>query len=47
MEKIRKNMHVFMHHVQNRHVLMLSCIKHTCFHVFSPFSAYFSPMFKT
>ena len=22
---------------------MLSCIKHACFHVFSPFSAYFSP----
>ena len=22
---------------------MLSCIKHACFQVFSPFSAYFSP----
>ena len=22
---------------------MLSCIKHACFHVFSPFSAYFFP----
>ena len=22
---------------------MLSCIKHACFHVFYPFSAYFSP----
>ena len=22
---------------------MLSCIKHACFHVFSPFSAYFLP----
>ena len=22
---------------------MLLCIKHACFHVFSPFSAYFSP----
>ena len=31
MEKILVNMHVF----------MLSCIKHACFHVFSPFSAYF------
>ena len=29
MEKIHENMHVF----------MLSCIKHACFHVFSPFSA--------
>ena len=25
------------------HVFMLSCIKHACFHVFSPFSAYFFP----
>ena len=33
MEKIHKNIHVF----------MLSCIKQACFHVFSPFSAYFSP----
>ena len=33
MEKIHKNIRVF----------MLSCIKHACFHVFSPFSAYFSP----
>ena len=35
MEKIHNNMHVF----------MLSCIKHACLHVhvFSPFSAYFSP----
>ena len=33
MEKIHKNSRVF----------MLSCIKHACFHVFSPFSAYFSP----
>ena len=33
MEKIHKNISVF----------MLSCIKHACFHVFSPFSAYFSP----
>ena len=33
MEKIHKNIHVF----------MLSCIKHACFLVFSPFSAYFSP----
>ena len=32
MEKIHKNIRVF----------MLSCIKHACFHVFSPFSAYFS-----
>ena len=31
MEKIHENMHVF----------MLSCIKHACLHVFSPFSAYF------
>ena len=31
MEKIHDNMHVF----------MLSCIKHACFDVFSPFSAYF------
>ena len=23
--------------------IMLSCIKHACFHVFSPFSAYFFP----
>ena len=33
MEKLHKNIRVF----------MLSCIKHACFHVFSPFSAYFSP----
>ena len=33
MEKIHKNIRVF----------MLSCTKHACFHVFSPFSAYFSP----
>ena len=33
MEKIHKNIRVF----------MLSCIKHACFHVFSPFSAYFFP----
>ena len=33
MEKIHENMHVF----------MLSCIKHACCHVFSPFSAYFTP----
>ena len=33
MEKIHKNSRVF----------MLSCIKHACFHVFSPFSAYFFP----
>ena len=33
MEKIHENIRVF----------MLSCIKHTCFHVFSPFSAYFFP----
>ena len=33
MEKIHKNIRVF----------ILSCIKHACFHVFSPFSAYFSP----
>ena len=33
MEKIHKNIRVF----------MLSCIKYACFHVFSPFSAYFSP----
>ena len=33
MEKIHKNIRVF----------MLSCIKHACFHVFSPFSAYFPP----
>ena len=33
MEKIHKNIRVF----------MLACIKHACFHVFSPFSAYFSP----
>ena len=33
MEKIHKNISVF----------MLSCIKHACFHVFSPFSAYFFP----
>ena len=33
MEKIHKNIRVF----------MLSCIKHACFHIFSPFSAYFSP----
>ena len=31
MEKIHKNIRVF----------MLSCTKHACFHVFSPFSAYF------
>ena len=29
--------------VKNISVFMLSCIKHACFHVFSPFSAYFSP----
>ena len=34
MEKIHKN---------NIHVFMLSCIKHACFHVFSPFGAYFFP----
>ena len=33
MEKIHKNIRVF----------MLSCIKHVCFHVFSPFSAYIFP----
>ena len=33
MEKMHKNISVF----------MLSCIKHACFHVFSPFSAYFFP----
>ena len=33
MEKIHKSIRVF----------MLSCIKHACFHVFSPFSAYFFP----
>ena len=33
MEKIHKNICVF----------MLSCIKHACFRVFSPFSAYFFP----
>ena len=33
MEKIHKNIRVF----------MLSCIKHACFRVVSPFSAYFSP----
>ena len=33
MEKIHKNIRVF----------MLSCIKHACFHVFSPFSAYTFP----
>ena len=33
MEKIHKNIRVF----------MLSCIKYACFHVFSPFSAYFFP----
>ena len=25
------------------HVFMLACVKHACFHVFSPFSAHFSP----
>ena len=29
------------------HVFMLSCIKHTCFHVFYPFSAYFFPHDKS
>ena len=33
MEKIHENMHVF----------MLLCIKHACFRVFSPFSAYLFP----
>ena len=28
---------------KNFRVFMLSCIKHARFHVFSPFSAYFSP----
>ena len=28
---------------ENMHVVMLSCIKHACFHVFSPFRANFSP----
>ena len=38
MEKIHKNMHLFMYKTG-----MLSCIKHACFHVFYPFSAYFFP----
>ena len=32
-----------MEKIHKTFVFMLSCIKHACFHVFSPFSAYFSP----
>ena len=44
MEKIHDNVHVlYMKHTRSIHESMKTCMFYACFHVFSPFSAYFSP----
>ena len=47
MEKIHENMHVLYMKHENMHVLYMKARKHECFYVFSPFSAYFSPLHRS